>query len=315
MKPMHFQFSVSSRKMTLLPGKLPLRLVSLALPLVLLSCSHLQEKGEETDRRTFARFVPERSDDFAWENDEIAFRAYGPALRDSGEDSGFDAWLKRVPYPIVDKWYAEHLEGKSYHTDHGEGYDPYKVGASRGCGGLGLWIDGEWVTSNVFDRWEIVTKSPEKTTFILHYEWKHAGDTYSEAKRISIELGDRLFRSTSTFRKNGRIAADLPIAIGLVRHQEDDLVRRDPEAGWMAVWETIDGSGLGTGVVIEPQRIGEFLIETGPGELDDHAIIVTKTDDNGQVDYYAGYGWERAGGILTPDDWTDYLNQFAKKLE
>ena len=25
------------------------------------------------------RFVPERRDDFAWENDRIAFRVYGPA--------------------------------------------------------------------------------------------------------------------------------------------------------------------------------------------------------------------------------------------
>jgi len=27
---------------------------------------------------TFARFVPERTDDFAWENDRMAFRTYGP---------------------------------------------------------------------------------------------------------------------------------------------------------------------------------------------------------------------------------------------
>ena len=27
---------------------------------------------------TFARFVPERTDDFAWENERVAFRTYGP---------------------------------------------------------------------------------------------------------------------------------------------------------------------------------------------------------------------------------------------
>ena len=33
------------------------------------------------DGATYARFVPEREDDFAWENDLVAFRAYGPAMR------------------------------------------------------------------------------------------------------------------------------------------------------------------------------------------------------------------------------------------
>src|SRR5471030_2052234 len=42
---------------------------------------------EKTDRvapvfasKTFARYVPERYDDFAWENDKLAHRTYGPAL-------------------------------------------------------------------------------------------------------------------------------------------------------------------------------------------------------------------------------------------
>ena len=30
--------------------------------------------------RAYGRYVPERLDDYAWENDRIAFRAYGPAL-------------------------------------------------------------------------------------------------------------------------------------------------------------------------------------------------------------------------------------------
>ena len=53
-----------------------------------------------------ARFVPERKDDFAFENDKVAFRIYGPTLRDSKENSGVDCWVKRVDYPIIDKWYG-----------------------------------------------------------------------------------------------------------------------------------------------------------------------------------------------------------------
>jgi hypothetical protein len=164
---------------------------------------------------TFCRFVLERADDFAWENDKIAFRAYGPALKEKGEDSGFDAWLKRVEYPIIDKWYKENQEGKSYHTDHGEGYDPYKVGSSRGCGGLALWVDGKMIASNVFTEWKIIKSEPAESVFVLRYEYQVGEDRYTEDKQISIKRGDRLFKSTSTFKKNGQPAGNLP-AVGMV---------------------------------------------------------------------------------------------------
>ncbi|RKX41326.1 MAG: DUF4861 domain-containing protein [Verrucomicrobia bacterium] len=257
-------------------------------------------------------FIPERVDDFAWENDKIAFRAYGPALRESGEDSGFDCWLKRVDYPIIDKWYRENAAGKSYHRDHGEGYDPYKVGSSRGCGGLGLWVDGKVVASNVFTDWEIIKCEPEESIFVLTYEWKHTGDVYLEIKQISIRMGDRLFKSVSTFWKNGALAADLPIAIGLVMHQKADGVSKDLSSGWMAYWETIDGDGLGTGVVIDPARILDFQLLESSEKLESHALLITETDANGQLEVFTGYGWERAGEILSSTEWNAYLEQFSE---
>src|SRR6476661_2240682 len=37
-------------------------------------------KKDAFTAKTYARYVPERYDDFAWENDKIAFRMYGKAL-------------------------------------------------------------------------------------------------------------------------------------------------------------------------------------------------------------------------------------------
>ncbi|MDH3346265.1 MAG: DUF4861 domain-containing protein [Kiritimatiellaceae bacterium] len=284
------------------------------LLLVALSSASLSFGGATSTPKpeTFCRFVPERSDDFAWENDKIAFRAYGPALKAKGEDSGFDCWLKRVEYPIINKWYKESAEGKSYHKDHGEGYDPYKVGSSRGCGGLALWIDGNMLISNVFTEWKVVKCETAESVFVLSYEYKVGCDIYTEEKKISIKLGDRLFKSTSTFKKNGAIAADLPIAIGLVRHHKTDLVSKDLSKGWVSIWEPMDDSELGTGVVIDPKRITDFqLLETGKN-LEDHALIITQADAKGQVEYYAGYGWEKAGEIKTSKEWADYLEAFGK---
>ena len=95
--------------------------------------------------RVFARYVPERLDDFAWENDRVAHRTYGPALgapdtEKRGKEvlvtSGLDIWCKRVSYPIVDRWYNKGHD--HYHHDEGEGMDMYGVGTSRGCGGTGV---------------------------------------------------------------------------------------------------------------------------------------------------------------------------------
>src|SRR5262249_49117879 len=54
--------------------------------------------------RAHGRFVRERFDDFAWENDRIAHRMYGKALETwKGEpltSSSVDIWSKRVPHMV-----------------------------------------------------------------------------------------------------------------------------------------------------------------------------------------------------------------------
>ena len=45
----------------------------------------------------FGRQVPERYDDYAWENNKVAYRLYGPALETSPEKlvtPGIDVWVK-----------------------------------------------------------------------------------------------------------------------------------------------------------------------------------------------------------------------------
>ena len=90
--------------------------------------------------KTFARFVPERYDDFAWESDRIAHRTYGLALipAEGTISSAPDVWIKKDRQLIVDVMYAT----KHYHADNGSFIDDYRVGHSRGCGGVGIW-DGK----------------------------------------------------------------------------------------------------------------------------------------------------------------------------
>ena len=80
------------------------------------------------DYRVYGRFVRERHDDFAWENDRVAFRIYGEALETFEKEpltsSAVDAWSKRTRRLVLNDWYLV----DDYHRDHGEGGDFYPAG-------------------------------------------------------------------------------------------------------------------------------------------------------------------------------------------
>jgi hypothetical protein len=267
--------------------------------------------ADSAQPETFCRFVPERQDDFAWENDMIAFRAYGPAARDLTENSGIDCWLKRVDYPIINKWYGQ-MKKMTYHKDWGEGYDPYHVGSSAGCGGTGIWLDGERQPLEAFTEYEVIECTPEKSVFTLTYENEIEGTVYGEVKTITIEPGKRLFDVHAVFTENGKIAPDLPVCIGLTTHDGKAVASSNPEKGWIACREEIDGSDLGTGAMMDPKQIVEIKEVKVEEKDQSHIFIITKTNAEGAVDYQAGYGWERAGEIKTSKDWNNYLNNFTK---
>lgn len=66
-------------------------------------------KGKPTavTSATYCRYVPERKEDFAWENDKIAFRMYGKELEKTPKEMayGIDVWVKRVSRLILNERY------------------------------------------------------------------------------------------------------------------------------------------------------------------------------------------------------------------
>lgn len=267
--------------------------------------------------RTRARHVPERADDFAWENDLVAFRTYGPALRPGPENSGIDCWFKRVPYPVMDKWYIEDVTklppgdvAKSYHEDHGEGYDAYKVGDSRGCGGISVWADGKLHNSDTYVSYDMIENTPERVIFDLHYASDFKGQVLRETKRITLIMGQRFFQSDSRFTLDGKPAANLEVAIGLMPQSKDAKPVFDPAAGTMSIWEPFDGHGLGTAVAIDPSRVAEMKTYVdGAGQT--QALCLAKTDDTGTIRWFSGFAWEGQGTITSGDQWEKHLREFA----
>ena len=274
-----------------------------------LGCSAAAEKNSVVQTpATFCRVVPERAGDFAWENDKIAFRVYGPLLRKGGENNGIDCWLKRVDYPIINKWYGQ-MKTKSYHKDWGEGHDPYHVGSSAGCGGTGIWIDGKREGLETYTKWEILNSTPEKSTFVLSYQNEINDAVYKEEKTVSIKMGTQLFEVESVFYKNGEIAKGLEICVGLSTHNGKAKTFSSKQNGWIATWEKIEKYFVGTGVVVKPEDISTIKEIKSKDKDKSHLLIIMKTDDQGKIRYKSGYGWERAGTFKSADDWTNYLNK------
>ena len=262
--------------------------------------------------RAFARYVPERKDDFAWENDLVAFRAYGPALREGVENCGIDCFMKRVKYPIIDNWYAGEAKLKSYHVDYGEGYDGYKVGASLGCGGSAVWRDGRMYRSEVFTGWRRFANGPIRAVFELSYgPWEVAGQQVTEKKIIALDIGKRLFRVDDRFFVDGK-PARLEVVIGVTTHEGKAKAYVNRAKGYLYAWETIDGAGLGTAVTVPPQYIKDYRLVETDRQDEAHALFVVATDADGRFTYYAGYGWEKAGEITTREQWQDYLDRFVE---
>ena len=276
------------------------------------------EKVEPTAKKTFARFVPERIDDFAWENDKVAFRTYGPEAQRLTDEklpggtltSGFDAWLKRVDYPIIDKWYQKYVDGGSYHQDTGEGYDPYHVGNSRGIGGTGSWIEDSLYVSKNFTDYNILANGPLRSIFELKYApWTAGNSTIQETKRVSIDLGSQLYQMEITMQSDKPIPN---VATGITLHEGKGVVFSDKKSGLISYWEQIDDAYVGTGILAKLSLILDQIEVRKPTKDQSHVYMLL--DHSQKISFYAGFAWQKAGEIKSADQWNEYLLQFQNRL-
>jgi hypothetical protein len=277
------------------------------------------KKDNQPKQKTYSRFVPERIDDYAWENDVVAFRTYGPKAQQIVEDgkpggtlsSGIDCWLKRVDYPVIDKWYKKNSEGGSYHKDTGEGLDNYHVGASRGCGGIGVWADDSLYVSRNFVSYKIIANGPIRTIFELTYApWIAKGVMIHERKRISIDLGSQLSRYEVTLQSN----VPLPnVTTGITLHDKKGETNLDSTQGWFSYWEPLEDSELGTGIVVDPAFVQSCQdYRTNKKDLSQLYVILKPKATN--LVYYTGFGWKKAGRFNSSAEWNAYLDHFSKRV-
>ena len=269
---------------------------------------------QEVVYKTFGRFVPERKDDYAWENDRIAFRMFGPALAPENPSNGVDLWLKRTENLIVDKFYFDDLNNnKSYHVDHGEGLDCYRVGPALGAGGISPFVDDVLWVGKHFTSHETLDNGPLLTSFRLKYDNNlRVGDKFfSKEITIYIEAGSQF--NTAVVKFDGDFS-EIEVAAGIFLHDDPGNMRYSVEDGYTAFGEiATSDAGVPAGrnyiaTVFPPwTTMSRVLIQQN------HLLAIAPYKKGDELMYFFGGGWSK-WGFETDEKWFDHVAAFAQRL-
>ena len=268
-------------------------------------------KGEsaEFEPLVYGRLVPERKDDFTWENNRTAFRVYGPALKATGEISnGMDFWAKRTESLIIDKWYREDLAGTaSYHKDHGEGLDFYKVGRTLGLGMTAPVDHDTLCLGDNFITAEVIDNGPLRLSFRLTYEPYRVGErTVTETRIISLDAYSLFNKVTNIFEAE---TGELTLATGIVMDMSKTSATFGDKEGIIA-YETPGTETDGTiyTAAIHPAGFESVRV------LDGHYAGLNKYQPGKRYTYYAGGGWSKAG-FNSFEEWTQFVKSEKEKID
>ena len=278
---------------------------------------------------------PERKDDLAWENDRGAYRVYGPALQRTGERSfGIDVWTKNTPELVVDqRYYIEDVvmmpfvdslrridrhrgdslyRTISYHHDHGRGLDPYKVGATLGCGAPALMVGDSICYPYCFSSHEILDNGPLRFTVHLIYNTATIGsDKVTEHRLITLDKGANFNRMTVWYEG---LAHDVKLCSGVVIHEEDTLSVVLGK-NYVHYADPTDNPPVINAQLYVAALFPEGQVETRRAH--GHALGIVSPYRGQPYTYYFGSAWSRYD-VRSQREWQAridwYLNAFAKPL-
>ncbi|HXF09664.1 MAG TPA: glycoside hydrolase family 88 protein [Desulfuromonadaceae bacterium] len=303
-------------------------------------------------QKTFARYVPERHDDFAWESDRIAHRIFGKALETWAEEpltsSGYDVWIKRTRNLVIQDMYKTM---KLFDTN-GPAQDDFRAGKTRGCGGLGIWKDGKLYVSANWHNYKLITTGPIRSEFELMYDaWDGGGRQVTETKRFSIDAGSNLSRVESTLSSDDK--SPVTLGVGLAERPGESVIVQDgapeiaswqtsiekglfvqnKEEGWMTYWQPQDfhKGTTATAFILPKGKVEQFTTDI-PNLPAAKTAAPTKTVTEGQPAirsqlaivpseigkpfvYYIGAGWDLSGDFPNAKAWNDYVRRFAERRD
>lgn len=253
----------------------------------------------------YSRAVPERLDDFAWENDVTAHRIYGPAVAraaPAGEglvSSGTDVWSKYPGVPVINEFYKK----GDYHRDHGSGLDMYNVGPGRGCGGIAAFRNGKPHVSGNWSSARTLYNGPVQTAFEVGYApWDVGGGVrVAETRRVTLDAGSRFskVRSTLTIQGAETVKAGVGMDTGKGRNAYETVTKDRKGGGLITAWSRPrknDGC-LGTAVIVP------WLPEGGAADPEGCTYWVTEAVNGKPFEWFMGAVWDKASTIKSSAAW------------
>ncbi|BFL31231.1 DUF4861 domain-containing protein [Bacteroides stercoris] len=301
---------------------------------------------EAFDVKACGRCYPERMDDMAWENDLVAFRAYGPALQAKGERGfGYDLFTKyNTTEPILEAMYAKELDKetlakiaelkktdpkaaaelsreRSYHIDHGYGMDCYAVGPTLGAGVAALMVNDSIIYPWCYKNQEILDNGPLRFTVKLEFTpLTVKGDsTVVETRLITLDAGSHLNKTAVSY---SNLKETLPIVAGIVLHEPDGAVVADAANGYITYVDPTTGPdngkifmGAAVPTVVKDAKTVLFSEKEKKerNNADGHVLAVSDYEPGSEYVYYWGFAWDKAD-IKTADAWNRYMADFAQKV-
>ena len=251
-----------------------------------------------------ARFVPERMDDFVFENDFYCFRVYGKALEGNPTSPGFDFWAKNCKALVADGRYKLYAEGsdQAYHHNLGNGKDCYKVAVSLGAGASSPFINDtlRYPATN-YRSYDIVSLTAKEAVFVLRYpEWETCGYRISLDKEFHVKAGEKFCKVEDTYTFTGPTES-LTIAAGINRHDENDLVDEFNGKDRIAIWEHASDQSLEK----EDGLIGVAVIMPGAEKTEvacGHSLL-EKTIRSGETLSYSFSAVWSEFSVSTAEEW------------
>ncbi|MBS1668355.1 MAG: DUF4861 family protein [Bacteroidetes bacterium] len=255
--------------------------------------------------KTYCRYVPERKDDFAWENDRIAYRMYGKALETTNENAyGLDVWVKRTDKLVINERYKRN----DYHVDHGDGLDCYSVGFTLGAGDIAPYKNDSIYYPKNYHAYKILDNGPIRSSFQLIYDaWDVAGEKVKVTKTISLDAGSQLNHFRVAFSYDH--ANPLPVVVGQAKRNKPGVEFFNEENGTMVYWQPSQGNNGTTGVasiLLEP--IKRMM-------MNERQLLALSDTSNQGFEYYTGACWDKAGIITNANEWKAYVEKFRKELQ
>ena len=253
--------------------------------------------------QAFGRYMPERLDDYAWENNLSAYRIYGPRL-ESPQTQGVDVWVKSTPKMIINEWFARN----DYHHNYGEGMDCYKVANTLGGGALAIINGDKLALAGNYTKQRCTSNGPIRTSAEFEYAPINIGNRMVTMRRkISLDANSRFTYQEYTFEG---FEGKLEIAAGIILH---DVKARSFGSEYVAITEPASDSK-------EPDTDGDISLAVilqgaiSTTEIDGHIVATRHVQAGETIRMWNGSAWSNAD-MLCHDRWLSEVERMKQRIE